>query len=63
MRPRKVNVDGETYECARCYMIRLERGDFEEPERLAALAAAAGKSPEQFRQGFGYLVDLGVAPP
>jgi ATP-dependent phosphofructokinase / diphosphate-dependent phosphofructokinase len=63
MRPRKVNVDGETYECARCYMIRLERSDFEEPERLAALAAAAGKSPEQFRQGFGYLVGLGVAPP
>jgi 6-phosphofructokinase 1 len=62
MRPRKVNVNGETYECARCYMIRLERSDFEEPERLAALAAAAGKSPEQFRQAFGYLVGLGVAP-
>jgi 6-phosphofructokinase 1 len=56
MRPRKVNVDGETYECARCYMIRLERSDFEEPERLATLGAAAGKSPEQFRQAFGYLV-------
>jgi 6-phosphofructokinase 1 len=56
MRPRKVNVDGETYECARCYMIRLERSDFEEPARLAALAEAAGKSPEQFRQAFGYLV-------
>jgi 6-phosphofructokinase 1 len=63
MRPRKVNVAGETYECARCYMIRLERSDFEEPERLAALAAVAGKSPEQFRQGFGYLVGLGVTPP
>jgi 6-phosphofructokinase 1 len=56
MRPRKVNVDGETYECARCYMIRLERSDFEEPERLAALAETAGKSPEEFRQKFGYLV-------
>ncbi len=62
MRPRKVDVDGETYECARCYMIRLERGDFEEPQRLAALAAAAGKSPEQIRQAFGYLVGLGAAP-
>ena len=62
MRPRKVNVEGETYECARCYMIRLERSDFEEPQQLAALAAAAGKSPEQIRQGFGYLVGLGVAP-
>ena len=62
MRPRKVNVDGETYECARCYMLRLERSDFEEPERLAALAAAAGQSPEQIRRRFGYLVGLGVAP-
>jgi 6-phosphofructokinase 1 len=62
MRPRKVNVDGETYECARCYMIRLERSDFEEPQRLAAIASAAGKSPEQIRQEFGYLVGLGVAP-
>jgi 6-phosphofructokinase 1 len=61
MRPRKVNVDGETYECARCYMIRLERSDFEEPDRLAALAEAAGKSPEQIRRAFGYLVGLGVA--
>jgi ATP-dependent phosphofructokinase / diphosphate-dependent phosphofructokinase len=61
MRPRKVNVEGETYECARCYMIRLERSDFEEPQQLAALAAAAGKSPGQVRQGFGYLVGLGVA--
>jgi ATP-dependent phosphofructokinase / diphosphate-dependent phosphofructokinase len=62
MRPRKVNVDGEAYECARCYMIRLERSDFEEPQRLEALAAAAGKSPEQIRQGFGHLVGLGAAP-
>jgi 6-phosphofructokinase 1 len=58
MRPRKVNVDGEAYECARCYMIRLEWNDFEEPKRLAALGTAAGKSPEQIRQMFGYLVGL-----
>jgi 6-phosphofructokinase 1 len=62
MRPRKVNVDGETYECARCYMIRLERSDFEDSQRLAALAAAAGKGPEQIRQAFGYLVGLGAPP-
>jgi 6-phosphofructokinase 1 len=60
MRPRKVDVDGEAYECARCYMIRLDRGDFEDPERLAALAAAAGMGPEQFRRGFGHLADLGA---
>jgi 6-phosphofructokinase 1 len=56
MKPRKVNVDGETYEVARRYMIRLEGHDFEDRERLAALAAAADLSPEQFRQRFGYLV-------
>jgi 6-phosphofructokinase 1 len=61
MRPRKVDVEGEVYEVARRYMIRLDRSDFEDPERLAALAAAAGQSPEQFRRGFGYLVGLGPA--
>src|SRR6202008_4804018 len=45
MRPRQVNVEGETYECARRYMIRLEQDDFEEPH-LGRLAAAAGMSPE-----------------
>jgi ATP-dependent phosphofructokinase / diphosphate-dependent phosphofructokinase len=55
MRPRKVDVDGETYECARRYMIRLEPSDFEDPQRLAPLAKAAGLTGEQFRQRFGYL--------
>jgi 6-phosphofructokinase 1 len=56
MLPRKVNVDGEGYECARRYMIRLDRRDFESPQRVARLADAAGLSPEQFRQRFEYLV-------
>jgi AraC-like DNA-binding protein len=59
MLPRKVNVDGEAYECARRYMIRLERRDFEEPARLAKLAVAASMSPEQFQTRFGYLVGCG----
>jgi 6-phosphofructokinase 1 len=59
MRPRKLNVEGETYEVARRYMIRLEAADFEEPERLAPLADTAKLSPDQFRQRFGYLVGLG----
>jgi ATP-dependent phosphofructokinase / diphosphate-dependent phosphofructokinase len=57
MKPRKVDVDGEAYECARRYMIRLERQDFENPEKLERLAATAGMTPEQFRQRFGYLVE------
>jgi 6-phosphofructokinase 1 len=59
MRPRKVNVEGEAYECARRYMIRLERDDFEDPARLAALAAASGLSPEQFARAFGHVPALG----
>jgi 6-phosphofructokinase 1 len=57
MKTRKVDVDGEGYECARRYMIRLERGDFEDPEQLKKIAAAGNMSPEQFRKRFGYLVE------
>jgi 6-phosphofructokinase len=58
LQTRRVNVDGEAYECARRYMIRLERSDFEDPQRLEKVAAAAGMSPEQFRGRFGYLVGI-----
>jgi 6-phosphofructokinase 1 len=57
MKPRKVDIHGEGYECARRYMIRLERRDFEEPTRLARIAEAGGMTAEQFRQRFGYLVE------
>jgi 6-phosphofructokinase 1 len=56
MNTRKVNVDAEAYECARRYMIRLDKGDFEDPGQLGRLAAVANMSPEQFRNRFGYLV-------
>ncbi len=56
MQTRRVNVNGEGYECARRYMIRLERRDFENPQRLARLASTAGMSPEQFRQRFEYIL-------
>jgi 6-phosphofructokinase 1 len=63
MRPRKVNVEGETYKCARRYMIRLEPSDFDEPE-LSKIAATADPEPgavidaQRLRQDFGYLVGL-----
>jgi 6-phosphofructokinase 1 len=57
MRERKVNVEGEGYECARRYMIRLERRDFDEPPRLGKIAAAVGMPPDKFRERFGYLVE------
>jgi 6-phosphofructokinase len=58
MQVRKVNVDSEGYECARRYMIRLERSDFENEGQLAKLAAAAGLAPEEFRKRFAYVVGL-----
>jgi len=62
MKPRKVNVEGEAYECARRYMIRLERRDIEDTQRLGKLAGAAGMTSDQFRDRFGYLVGLGQQP-
>jgi ATP-dependent phosphofructokinase / diphosphate-dependent phosphofructokinase len=56
MQTRRVNVNGEGYECARRYMIRLDRRDFDNPKRLAHLASTAGMSPEQFRQRFEYIL-------
>src|SRR5258707_14299914 len=38
MQVRRVNVDGEAYECACAYMTRLERQDFEETKQLTKLA-------------------------
>ncbi len=60
MQVRKVNVDAEAYDCARRYMIRLERKDFEDAEQLAALAKVVKMTPEQFRARFGYVVGLGA---
>jgi 6-phosphofructokinase 1 len=56
MQARKVDIHGECYECARRYMIRLDRRDFDDPHRLEALANAAGLSPDAFRQRFAYIV-------
>ncbi len=52
MRPRLVDVQGETYEVARRYMIRLEKSDFEDPTRLEKLAAVVKMTPEQFTERF-----------
>lgn len=55
---RKVNVDGESYECAIHYMIRLEKSDFQDVAQLDKLAATVSMTPDQFRARFGYLVGL-----
>jgi len=58
MQVRKVNINGEAYECACHYMIRLERSDFEDAKQLAKLAASVSLTPEQFSQRFGYVAGL-----
>lgn len=60
MKPRKVDIASETYECARRYMIRLEKPDFFEPQ-LSRVAAAAGMTPQQFQSRFQYLTEPRIA--
>jgi len=59
MQVRRVNVDGEAYECACHYMIRLERADFENVEQLRKLAKTASMTPEQFKGRFGSVAGQG----
>jgi 6-phosphofructokinase 1 len=56
MKTRLVNVAGEGYEVATRYMIRLEKRDFRDAETVRELAAAANRTPEEFRKEFEYLV-------
>jgi 6-phosphofructokinase 1 len=56
MQTRRVNINGEGYECARRYMIRLDRRDFDNARRLAHLASVSGMTPEQFHQRFEYIL-------
>jgi 6-phosphofructokinase 1 len=52
MLPRKVDIKGESYECARNYMIRLEQRDLDDPKQLQLLAQAAKMSEFAFRERF-----------
>jgi 6-phosphofructokinase 1 len=59
-RVRSVDVDTPSYKVAREYMIRLEKEDFADDEKLRQLAQAASSakhfcSPEQFRDRYQYL--------
>ena len=44
------------YEVARRYMIRLEKSDFDDAVKLAALAKVVKMTGEQFKQRFEYVV-------
>ncbi len=52
MRPRKVNTDSESFQCAMRYMIRLDADDFSNPDKLKALAGLTTLPVEQFRERF-----------
>jgi ATP-dependent phosphofructokinase / diphosphate-dependent phosphofructokinase len=56
VRVREVNVDSHSYRVAREYMIRLDAGDLDDGDTLAALALAAGSTPGEFRDRYGYLI-------
>jgi len=59
VRIREANVESHSYRVAREYMIRLEPEDFEDAGSLSALAGAAGVTPGEFRERYGYLVASG----
>jgi 6-phosphofructokinase 1 len=51
---RKVDINSETYEVARNYMIKLEKEDFEEPH-LTRLAKTANMTSDAFKEKFSYV--------
>ena len=55
---REVNVSSGMYRVATEYMIRLEREDLDDSEKLKRIAEAAGMSPEAFRERYAYLVEV-----
>jgi len=57
MRVRMVDINSDRYRIAYAYMLRLKRGDFDDPGELARLAAAAHMTPDAFRRSFGHLVE------
>ncbi len=58
-RIRLVETGTETYEVARKYMIRLERADLEDQEFLERMASLTNLSPEEFKERYRPVVELG----
>jgi 6-phosphofructokinase 1 len=61
-RIRLVDIRSTRYAIARRYMIRLRRDDFDDPIKLAKIAATAGMSVAQFRMEFEYLIATELPP-
>lgn len=56
-RVREVDTNSLSFQIAREYMIRLEKSDFENPDRLKRLADIVSLSPEQFKAEFAYVTE------
>ncbi len=56
MRPRKVNVDSESFKCALRYMVRLEKGDLDTAEILNGLAGMTNLTPADFKTRFAGVI-------
>jgi len=54
---REVDVDSDSYQVARKYMIRLEDNDFDEIKNVARLALIGNMSTEEFIDKFKYLIN------
>ena len=60
--PGPVRLPGQSsYRVAREYMIRLDRGDLADPDKLRPIAEASGLTPEAFHDRYGYQVQ-GAGP-
>jgi 6-phosphofructokinase 1 len=60
VRIRLVNIESSSYRVAREYMIRLDRDDLEDPDKLRPIAEAAGLTRHAFRDRYGYLAESGA---
>jgi ATP-dependent phosphofructokinase / diphosphate-dependent phosphofructokinase len=58
MKPRKVNVDSESFLCAKRYMVRLESGDLTDAGKLRALAGFTNLTPDAFKDRFGPVANM-----
>lgn len=54
---REVDVDSDSYQVARQYMIRLEKGDFDEIKNVARLALIGNLTTDEFIERFKYLMN------
>lgn len=54
---READVDSDSYQVARKYMIRLEKSDFDELKNVARLALIGNMKTEEFIEKFKYLTN------